>query len=69
MTITELSLGAWVQCSKCRVGLAQVTKQEAPSLIQDPNFTYYHRCFKCNLDDKSIIRVPLQPIEYEVVKE
>jgi len=67
--ITELSLGAWIQCSSCRVGLVLISKLQTPTLIQDPNFTYYYKSCRCNPDDKRIIRVPLQPVEYEAVEE
>lgn len=63
-----LVIDSGVQCSKCRIRLAIVIKQKHPDLIQDPKFTYYHRCCDCDSDDASIIRVPLQPIEYELVE-
>ena len=66
-TIVGLVSDATVQCSKCRIRLAMVSKRQTPDLIQDPKFTYYHRRCGCNHDDTSIIRVPLQPMEYEVV--
>ena len=66
-TNAEIALVSYVQCSKCRIVLALVNRQTS-NLIQDPAFTYYHRWCNCNPDDTSIIRIPLQHIEHEVVE-
>ena len=55
-----------IRCSKCNIILTRVSSNDN-ILLMNPKHEYFYRACECNTKDKAIIRVPIEPIKYEVV--
>ncbi len=55
-----------IRCSECYILLTAVNPNDNV-LLMNPKYEYFYRACECNTKDKAIIRVPIEPIKYEVV--